>query len=109
QVMLAHSIFHVPPGGKDPLAPDALHLVHHAIKNPHTHIGHANFIGIRKTERNPDAHSIQILLYLAPFSAGVPGRFLHRGKNALFQFGHSVTSLSMVALLYPEMARFSRF
>ena len=36
----AHLLFHVAPRGKDPLAPHAVHVVHDAVEDPHSQIGH---------------------------------------------------------------------
>ena len=82
QIMLAHGLLHVSPGGKDTLAPNAIHLVHHAIENPHTHIGHTDLVGIRETKGNIDPNIFRIFLNFIEFSAGVTGRLLHRGENS---------------------------
>ena len=82
-VMPAHSLLHVPPGGKHPLAPYAVHLVHHTVQNPHTHIGHPNLVGIRKAEGHIHPHLGRVLLDFVVFSAGIPGRFLHRRQDSL--------------------------
>lgn len=92
QTMAAHLGLHIPPGGEDPLAPYAVHAVHHTVKDPHAHIGHTDLIGIREAKRHPDIHHLFILLYLPPFAAGIAGRLLHRGEYPLFQFGHRFTS-----------------
>ena len=82
-VMLAHGLLHVPPGGKHPLAPHAVHFVHHAIQNPHTHIGHTNLVGIRKAEGHIHPNLGRVLLNFVVFSAGITGRFLHRRQDSL--------------------------
>ena len=83
QLVGAHSVLHIAPGGKHPLAPNAVHPVHNAIQDPHTHIGHADLIGIRETEGNTHSGLGQIFLDLAPLAAGVPGRLLDSGKDPL--------------------------
>ena len=83
QMMLAHLLFHIPPGCKDTLAPNAVHFVHDAVKDPHTHIGHADLVGIRETECHTDTDIVLILFDLIEFAAGIPGRFLHGGENSL--------------------------
>ena len=47
QIVGTHSLLHISPGGEDTLTPDAFHLVHHAVEDPHTHVGHTDLIGIR--------------------------------------------------------------
>ena len=83
KIMLTHGFFHVPPGGKDPLAPHAVHFIHDAVKDPHAHIGHTNLIGIREAERNPNPYILRILPDFIVFSAGVSGRLLYPRQNSL--------------------------
>ena len=83
QILLPHYFLHIRPRCKYPFAPDAFHLVHHTIENPHSHIGHADLIGIREAKGNPHPDILQVLLHLAPFSAGIPGRLLNRQENSL--------------------------
>ena len=81
--MLAHFGLHIPPGVEDALAPDALHLVHDAVEDPHAHIGHADLIGIREAEGHIDPDGIRILLDLIEFAAGVARRLLHAGQDSM--------------------------
>ena len=81
--MLAHFLFHIAPGGKNALAPYAIHLIHDTVKDPHTHIGHTNLISIRETEGHTHAHVIFILFNFVKFSAGIPCRLLHSRENPL--------------------------
>ena len=93
EAVLFHSLLHVAQGGEDTLAPDAVHFVHDAVENAHAQVGHADLIGIRETEGDPDADVIQVFFYFIEFSAGVSGRFLHRGEDSLDQIGHNVIPL----------------
>ena len=102
KLVFSHFRFHVPPGGEDTLTPDAVHLIHHAVQNAHSQIGHSNLIGIRETERHSHAGLGQILFHFSPLSAGIAGWLLYSRQNPLFQFGHSITSLFLVELLYSE-------
>ena len=81
--VLSHSLFHICPGGEHPLAPYAVHLVHDAVEDPHTHIGHTDLIGIREAESHPHPDLGFIFLYFVVFAAGIPGRLLHCRQNAL--------------------------
>ena len=74
-----HGSFHITPGGEDPFTPDPVHLVHHAIKNAHPQIGHAQFVCIREAKGNPHVHLIQRFHHLVVLPAGIAGRFLDRG------------------------------
>ena len=92
QMVFAHLLLHIPPRGKHPLAPHPVHSVHHTVENPHSHIGHADLIGIREAERHPDVHILFVLLHRAPFAAGISGRLLNGGQDSVFQVGHRYTS-----------------
>ena len=95
--MGAHGLLHVPPGGEDPLAPHALHPVHHTIEDAHTHVGHTDLIGVREGKGHPHPNLGRILLHLAPFPAGVPGGLLNGQQEPFFQLRHTVyTSLSFL-------------
>ena len=104
-----HGLLHVPPGSKHPLAPDAVHPVHHTVQNPHPHIGHTNLISIREAERHPDPNIFFFLLHLAPLAASVPGRLLNCGKDSPLQVGHIATSYFRVTILYPFFPLFARY
>ena len=100
QLLVTHFFLHVAPGRKHPLAPHALHLVHNAVQNPHSHIGHTDFIGIREAERHPDIHFLAVFLNFSPLAAGVTRRFLHRREDSFDLFGHRLTSWNIMSLLY---------
>ena len=74
--MRAHFVFHIAPRRKDPFAPDAGHLVHHAIQDSHADVGHTDLVGIRKTERNAHVNVRFIFDDLIIFSAHIARRFL---------------------------------
>ena len=78
-----HGGFHVAPGGKDPLAPDPFHFVHHAVENPHAQVGHAKLVCVGKAKGNPHVHLLQGLDHLVVFPAGVAGWLLDGGQDAL--------------------------
>ena len=84
----AHLLLHVAPGGKHPLAPHALHVVHNAIENAHAQVGHADLIGVREAEGNAGIHLGRVLLHGVVFPAHVAGRLLHPGQDALQSFIH---------------------
>ena len=81
-IVAAHGIFHIRPGGKDSLTPDTFHFVHHSIEDPHTQIGHADLIGIRETKGHMDPNIFGVFHDFIIFAACVPRRLLHRGQNA---------------------------
>ena len=83
QVICPHGAFHIAPGSKDALTPDTVHLVHHTVENPHTQIGHADLVGIRKTECHADTDIFLILFDLIEFAAGISCRFLDSRQNSL--------------------------
>ena len=89
--MLSHPRLHVAPGGKHPLTPDALHLIHDTVENPHTHIGHTDLIGIREAEGHSDIHFPFVLFHLSPLTANISGRLLHLGQDSVFDIGHRET------------------
>ena len=93
QVIADHRLLHIGPGGKHTLAPNAVHLIHNAVEDPHTHVGHTDLVGIREAKRYTDTDILQVLSNLVIFTTGVSGRFLHRGKNSLKLVGHSNPSL----------------
>ena len=84
----AHLLLHVAPGGEHPLAPHALHVVHHAVEDPHAQVGHADLIGVREAEGNAGIHLGRVLLHGVVFPAHVAGRLLHPGQDALQSFIH---------------------
>ena len=81
--MPAHGFFHICPGGKYPLAPDTVHLVHDTVEDPHTHIGHADLIGIREAVGHPYPDLGLVFLNFVIFTAGISGGFLHSRQNTL--------------------------
>ena len=99
QIMLAHGLFHIAPRCKDTLAPNAIHLVHHTVQDTHTHIGHADLIGVWEAECHADTHICQIFFDLVKFTAGVPRRLLHSRQDSLYQFCHSFPSLLKVSFI----------
>ena len=92
KIMLTHGLFHISPRGEDTLTPDTLHLIHDTVQDPHTQIGHTDLIGIRETEGDPDPDILRVFFHFIEFSAGIPGRLLHRGEDPLQQFSHVYTS-----------------
>ena len=92
--MASHLLLHVPPGGKDPLAPDAIHPVHNTVQDPHPHVGHTNLIRVREAERHPDVHFVLIFYDLSVFPAYVTGRLLHLPQDPLQLLCH-VCSLNL--------------
>ena len=50
QAGTAHLLLHVAPGSENALAPNAVHVIHNAVENPHTKVRHADLIGVRKAE-----------------------------------------------------------
>ena len=82
QIVLAHLLFHVAPGGKYPLTPNVGLMVHDAVENAHAQIGHTDFVGVREAERHPDVHLGLVLDDLIVFTAHIAGRLLHRWQNA---------------------------
>ena len=83
QVICPHGTFHIAPGSKDTLTPDAVHLIHHTIENPHAQIGHTDLISIRKAECHTDTDIFFILFDLIEFAACVSCGLLDSRKNSL--------------------------
>ena len=82
QTVGLHSLLHVAPGREDPLAPDLGHFVHHAVENPHPHVGHADLVGVREAEGHPDPDVRLVLDDLVIFAAHISRRFLHGGQDS---------------------------
>ena len=78
-----HGGFHVAPGGKDPLAPDPFRLVHGAIEDAQSQVGHSNFVSVRKAHGKAHIYRCLILDDLVVFPAGVAGWLLDGGQDAL--------------------------
>ena len=76
KTMRAHLVLHIAPRRKNALAPDAGHLVHHAIEDPHTDVGHTDLIGVRETERNAHIDVLFVFDDLIIFSAHIACRLL---------------------------------
>ena len=56
QAGTAHLLLHVAPGSENALAPNAVHVIHNAVENPHTKVRHADLIGVRKAEGHAGIH-----------------------------------------------------
>ena len=91
---LLHLGIHVAPGCKNALAPDEGQAVHRLVQNAHTQIGHADLIGVRKTEGKTQLDRVPVLQDLIVFPARVTGRFLNPGKNPLESFIHAHSAYS---------------
>ena len=85
---LLHLLIHVPPGGKDPLAPHKGQAVHGVVEDAHAQVRHADLIGIGKAEGQTQVHLALVLDDLIVFAAGIPGGLLHPGKDAFQRFIH---------------------
>ena len=84
----AHLLLHVAPWGEAALAPHAGHVVHHAVENAHAEVGHADLVGIGKTERNAGIDPCLVLHHGVIFTADIARRFLHARQNAFKLFIH---------------------
>ena len=108
-MVLPHGGLHIAPGGEDPLAPDAVHLIHDAVENPHADIGHADFIGVREAEGHAQVHLGLVLDDLSVFAAHVPRRLLDRGQNAMQLIHHKFHSFVAFGFILPVRSRKSNF
>lgn len=88
-VRRAHLLLHVPPRGEHPLAPDAGHLVHHAVENPHAKVRHADLIGIGEAEGDAGIHLRKILHHRVILAAHIARGLLHAGQDAFQSLIHS--------------------
>ena len=79
----AHLGLHIPPGGKDPLTPDALLLIHQSIQDAYTQVGHADLIRIRKAECYPCVYTPAVLDHRVVFPSRIPCGLLYPGENHL--------------------------
>ena len=88
---LAHLLLHVAPGGEHALTPDAVHLVHDAVQDPHAQIGHADLVGVGEAEGDAGVHLRLVLQHGVIFAAHVAGGLLHPRQDAFQSLihGHS--------------------
>ena len=75
----AHERLHVHPGGKHPLAPDVLPLVHQAVEDFHAQMGHPDFIGIGETKSKPGLYPGRVFPHGVELAAYIPARLLDLG------------------------------
>ena len=73
-VLPAHFLLHVPPGGIAALAPEAVHLVHQAVQDPAAQVGHTDLIGVRKAQGISGVHRPPILYNGVIFSPPCSGQ-----------------------------------
>ena len=73
----AHLRLHVQPGGKHPLAPHPLHLVHHTVEDAHAQVGHTDLIGVGEAQGVAHIHLTAGLHHPVVLPACVPGGLLH--------------------------------
>ena len=81
--IFAHRLLHIAPRSEHALTPDARHLVHNAVEDAHSNIGHADLIGIREAERDPDVHVRLFLDDLIVFAADIARGLLHPRQDAV--------------------------
>ena len=101
-IRMAHLRLHVAPGGKDPLAPHAVHVVHDTVQDPHAQVGHADLVGVREAEGDPGVHRRLVLHHRVIFAAHIAGRLLHPRQDAfqLFIHSHSPVVYQNIILFY---------
>ena len=87
----AHLLLHVPPRGKDPLAPYTVHVVHDAVEDPHPQIGHSDLVGVREAEGDAGVHLRRVLFHSIIFPTHITGRLLHSWQNTFQSFIHSIS------------------
>ena len=87
-IRTAQLLLHVAPGGKHALAPHAVHLVHDAVEDAHTQIGHTDLVGIGETEGDAGVDLGLVLQNGVIFAAHVAGGLLHPGQDAFQSFVH---------------------
>ena len=90
-IRTAQLLLHIAPGGEHALTPHAVHLVHHAVENTHTQVGHTDLVGVREAEGNTGVHRRLILQNGVIFAAHVAGGLLHPGQDAFQSFIHVVS------------------
>ena len=81
---------HVAPGSEHALAPDAGDIVHYAVEDTHTQVGHTDLVGIREAEGNAGVYRRLVLEDGVVFAAHVAGGLLHPGQDAFQSFIHGV-------------------
>ena len=109
--LAAHFLLHIAPGGETALAPQTVHLIHHAVQNPAAQVGHADLVGIRETQGKPGIHLAWLLDHGVVLPAGIAGRFLNLWQN-LFQnsihgasppLSQSCQSVSFYSTCFPPL------
>ena len=98
QPVRAHLRLHIAPGGEHPLAPDAGHLVHHAVEDAHADVRHADLIRVREAERHAEIDFTFIFLNFAVLTAGVPGGLLYERENSFKFLVHTSKLLHRVCV-----------
>ena len=81
---------HVAPGSEHALAPDAGDIVHYAVEDTHTQVGHTDLVGIREAEGDAGVYRRLVLEDGVVFAAHVAGGLLHPGQDAFQSFIHGV-------------------
>ena len=79
----SHLGLHIAPRGKDTLAPDPVHLVHHPVEDAHAQVRHADLIGVWKAEGEPTIHGAFVFLDGVVFPAHITARLLYPRQNFL--------------------------
>ena len=79
--LLPHALLHVHPGGEHPLAPKVRDLVHGPVQDLDAQMGHADLIGVREAEGEPDLHVILIFYHRIDLAAHIAAGLLHVQQN----------------------------
>ena len=72
-IRLSQLLLHVAPRGEHTLAPDAGQVVHDAVENAHTQIGHADLVGVGEAEGNADIYLFFVFHYRVDLIADITG------------------------------------
>ena len=84
-VLPAHFLLHVHPGGKHPLTPKIRDLIHGAVEDFNAQVGHADFVGIGEAEGKAHLHLGGVLHHRVELAAHIPAGFLDLLQR-VFQF-----------------------
>ena len=105
----AHLLLHIGPGGEDPLAPHAGHVVEHPVEDAEAQVAHPDLIGVGEAEGEAEVHLVFVFHHRVVLAAGVAGGLLNAGQDAFQSLIHSVSPCRCVGPRRPNGTILTRF
>ena len=92
QAVFPHLFLHVHPGREDAFAEGVFTLVDEVVEDLDAEVGHADFIGVRETERKVKVDRRRVFRHTVQFAANVAAGFLDQRQDPLKGCIHPVSS-----------------